>query len=112
MLGHNVIDQDLLILREHLPSMVLRALPVIDILRLAPLAFPQSPLCTRLVKYYKRIGDSLNLPLSHCRSTLVLFQEMRGFHRAERDQPGVASLLPGVTGTERERRSRGPSSRP
>lgn len=43
VLGHNVIDHDLPILREHVPGMALHALPVIDTLRLSPLAFPQNP---------------------------------------------------------------------
>ncbi len=76
VLGHNVIEHDLPILREHLPSMTLHALPVIDTLRLSPLAFPQNPY-HRLIKDYKLIRDSLNSPLSDCRSTLVLFQDQR-----------------------------------
>lgn len=76
VLGHNVIDHDLPILREHLPGMALHALPVIDTLRLSPLAFPQNPY-HRLIKDYKLVRDSLNSPLSDCRSTLVLFQDQR-----------------------------------
>ncbi|WP_204349643.1 hypothetical protein, partial [Serratia marcescens] len=44
--------------------------------RLSPLAFPQNPY-HRLIKDYKLIRDSLNSPLSDCRSTLVLFQDQR-----------------------------------
>ncbi|NYT60828.1 RecQ family ATP-dependent DNA helicase [Alcaligenaceae bacterium] len=76
VLGHNAIAHDLPILREHAPNMVLHTLPVIDTLRLSPLAFPQNPY-HRLVKDYKLIRDSLNSPLSDCRSTLVLFQDQR-----------------------------------
>lgn len=76
VLGHNIIDHDLPILHEHLPGMALHTLPVIDTLRLSPLAFPQNPY-HRLVKDYKLIRDSLNSPLSDCRSTLVLFQDQR-----------------------------------
>lgn len=76
VLGHNVIAHDLPILREHSPNMALHTLPVIDTLRLSPLAFPQNPY-HRLVKDYKLIRDSLNSPLSDCRSTLVLFQDQR-----------------------------------
>ncbi|HBO7483619.1 TPA: RecQ family ATP-dependent DNA helicase, partial [Pseudomonas aeruginosa] len=76
VLGHNVIDHDLPILREHFPGMALHALPVIDTLRLSPLAFPQNPY-HRLIKDYKLIRDSLNSPLSDCRSTLVLFLDQR-----------------------------------
>lgn len=76
VLGHNVIEHDLPILRQQAPDLALHALPVIDTLRLSPLAFPQNPY-HRLVKDYKLIRDSLNSPLSDCRSTLVLFQDQR-----------------------------------
>ncbi|MDH4562298.1 RecQ family ATP-dependent DNA helicase [Pseudomonas sp. BN411] len=76
VLGHNVIEHDLPILRGHAPQLALHALPVIDTLRLSPLAFPQNPY-HRLVKDYKLIRDSLNSPLADCRSTLVLFQDQR-----------------------------------
>lgn len=74
VLGHNVLAHDLPILHAHEPDMVLHALPVIDTLRLSPLAFPQNPY-HRLVKDYKLIRDSLNSPLSDCRSTWSLFQD-------------------------------------
>lgn len=74
VLGHNVIEHDLPILRSHAPQLALHRLPVIDTLRLSPLAFPQNPY-HRLVKDCKLIRDSLNSPLSDCRSTLTLFQD-------------------------------------
>ena len=43
VLGHNVIGHDLPILREQAAHLVLHQLPVIDTLRLSPLAFPQNP---------------------------------------------------------------------
>src|SRR5690606_26409842 len=76
VLGHNVIDHDLPILRQQAPQLALHQLPVIDTLRLSPLAFPQNPY-HRLVKDYKLIRDSLNSPLSDCRSTLTLFNDQR-----------------------------------
>lgn len=76
LLGHNVIDHDLPILKAQAPHLALHQLPVIDTLRLSPLAFPQNPY-HRLVKDYKLIRDSLNSPLSDCRSTLTLFQDQR-----------------------------------
>ncbi|MFJ2458015.1 RecQ family ATP-dependent DNA helicase [Pseudomonas neuropathica] len=76
VLGHNVIDHDLPILQEQASHLVLHKLPVIDTLRLSPLAFPQNPY-HRLVKDYKLIRDSLNSPLSDCRSTLTLFNDQR-----------------------------------
>ena len=71
VLGHNIIDHDLPILLEQAAHLALHQLPVIDTLRLSPLAFPQNPY-HRLVKDYKLIRDSLNSPLSDCRSTLTL----------------------------------------
>ncbi|MBK4990662.1 RecQ family ATP-dependent DNA helicase [Pseudomonas sp. S36] len=76
VLGHNVVEHDLPLLRELSPGMALHNLPVIDTLRLSPLAFPQNPY-HRLIKDYKLVRDSLNSPLSDCRSTLVLFQDQR-----------------------------------
>lgn len=76
VLGHNVIDHDLPILQDQAPRLSLHQLPVIDTLRLSPLAFPQNPY-HRLVKDYKLIRDSLNSPLSDCRSTLTLFNDQR-----------------------------------
>jgi len=76
VLGHNVIDHDLPILKQQAPTLALHQLPVIDTLRLSPLAFPQNPY-HRLVKDYKLIRDSLNSPLSDCRSTLTLFNDQR-----------------------------------
>ncbi|WP_376779514.1 hypothetical protein [Stutzerimonas nitrititolerans] len=40
VLGHNVIDHDLPILKQQAPQLALHQLPVIDTLRLSPLAFP------------------------------------------------------------------------
>lgn len=72
VLGHNVIAHDLPILQRAAPQLALLQLPVIDTLRLSPLAFPQNPY-HRLIKDYKLIRDSLNSPLADCRSTLTLF---------------------------------------
>ncbi|MEH6541475.1 RecQ family ATP-dependent DNA helicase [Halopseudomonas sp.] len=89
LLGHNVIEHDLPILKQQAPALAMHSLPVIDTLRLSPLAFPQNPY-HRLVKDYKLIRDSLNSPLADCRSTLVLFKDQRdafmllnGANRAE-----------------------------
>ncbi|WP_121419064.1 RecQ family ATP-dependent DNA helicase [Pseudomonas aeruginosa] len=76
VLGHNVIEHDLAILRQQAPQLKLHQLPVIDTLRLSPLAFPQNPY-HRLVKDYKLIRDSLNSPLSDCRATLTLFKDQQ-----------------------------------
>ena len=79
VLGHNVLAHDLPVLRELrelAPDSPLLQLPVIDTLHLSPLAFPQNPY-HRLIKDYKLIRDSLNSPLSDCRSTLTLFADQQ-----------------------------------
>ena len=52
VLGHNVIAFDLPQLRSVAPELHIITLPVIDTLRLSPLAFPRNPY-HRLVKHYK-----------------------------------------------------------
>lgn len=76
VLGHNVVGHDLPLIRAVAPDLTMLGLPVIDTLRLSPLAFPQNPY-HRLVKDYKLIRDSLNSPLADCRSTLTLFLDQR-----------------------------------
>ncbi len=76
VLGHNIVEHDLPVLRAAAPSAALLHLPAIDTLRLSPLAFPQNPY-HRLIKDYKLIRDSLNSPLSDCHSTLTLFADQQ-----------------------------------
>lgn len=103
VLGHNVIDHDLPILKQQAPDLALHGLPVIDTLRLSPLAFPQNPY-HRLVKDYKLIRDSLNSPLTDCRSTLTLFKRpAHGLRRAQHEPPGRAPVLPDATGSNTQK---------
>ncbi|MCZ4303848.1 RecQ family ATP-dependent DNA helicase [Zoogloeaceae bacterium G21618-S1] len=76
ILGHNLVAHDLPVLRSAAPASAALQLPVIDTLRLSPLAFPQNPY-HRLIKDYKLIRDSLNSPLSDCRATLTLFADQQ-----------------------------------
>ncbi len=65
LLGHNIIDHDIPHLRALNPNLRLLKLPVVDTLRLNPLAFPQRPY-HRLVKHYKDAGlvrNQVNDPL-------------------------------------------------
>ena len=55
VLGHNVIDFDLPRLEKREPNLRLLLLPVIDTLRLSPLAFPQNRYHS-LIKHYKDGG--------------------------------------------------------
>ena len=76
VLGHNLIDHDLPLLKSQAPQLALHDLAVVDTLRLSPLAFPKNPY-HRLIKDYKLIRESLNSPLGDCRSTLTLFQDQQ-----------------------------------
>ncbi|UFH51292.1 RecQ family ATP-dependent DNA helicase [Pseudomonas sp. KNUC1026] len=76
LLGHNLLDHDLRILREQAAELGLLHLPALDTLRLSPLAFPRNPY-HRLVKDYKLVRDTLNSPLADCRLTLSLFNDQR-----------------------------------
>lgn len=74
LLGHNLLAHDLPLLQAAAPDLAMLRLPVIDTLRLSPLAFPQNPY-HRLIKDYKLIRASLNSPLADSRSTLALFHD-------------------------------------
>jgi ATP-dependent DNA helicase RecQ len=76
VLGHNLIEHDLPLLRSQAPDLALHGLSVIDTLRLSPLAFPKNPY-HRLIKDYKLIRESVNSPLGDCRATLSLFQDQQ-----------------------------------
>lgn len=87
MLGHHIIAHDLPILSRVAPDLALLQLPVIDTLRLSPLAFPQNPY-HRLIKNYKLIRDSINSPLADCRATLTLHQDqITAFEQLTQNNP-------------------------
>lgn len=62
VLGHNLLQHDLPILKEQFPELHLNRLPVIDTLFLSPLAFPENPY-HHLVKDYKLMSTGLNDPV-------------------------------------------------
>ena len=79
ILGHNVIDFDLLHLRKADPNLRLLQKPVIDTLRLGPLAFPRNPY-HHLVKHYKDaqlLRVERNDPEIDAQLTLDVFKEQR-----------------------------------
>ena len=43
LMGHNIIEHDLVYLKKHAPNLSWHSLPTIDTLRLSPIAFPQNP---------------------------------------------------------------------
>lgn len=77
LVGHNIIDFDLPHLRALKPGLRLLALPVIDTLRLNPLAFPRNPY-HHLVKHYQDgriVRGCLNDPELDARLTLDLLAD-------------------------------------
>ena len=79
LLGHNLIAFDLPYLRAAKPDLRLLGLPVIDTLRLSPLAFPRNPY-HRLVKHYQDgalVRGRRNDPELDARLALKVFGEQR-----------------------------------
>lgn len=74
LLGHNLLDHDLPVLRKQLPDLKLHKRPVIDTLFLSPLVFPEHPY-HHLVKDYKLMRTGLNDPVEDARNAGVLFQD-------------------------------------
>ena len=79
LLGHNIIDFDLKHLEAANPNLKLLALPVIDTLRLSPLAFPSNPY-HHLVKHYQDGGlrrGRINDPELDSRLALDVFADQQ-----------------------------------
>ena len=79
VLGHNLVAFDLPHLAAAKPDLRLLGLPVIDTLRLSPLAFPRNPY-HRLVKHYQGGGlvrGRINDPELDARLALDVFDEQR-----------------------------------
>ncbi len=79
VLGHNLIEFDLPYLRAAKPDLRLHDLPVIDTLRLSPLAFPRNPYHL-LVKHYQDgslLRGRINDPELDARLALEVFGEQR-----------------------------------
>ncbi|PWV64743.1 RecQ family ATP-dependent DNA helicase [Plasticicumulans acidivorans] len=74
LLGHNLLDHDLPLLRALAPAHPLLALPVLDTLYLSPLAHPENPYHA-LVKDYKLVRSAANDPLADARLSAQLFRE-------------------------------------
>ena len=92
VLGHNVIGFDLPHLRSARPGLRLLKLPVIDTLRLSPLAFPRHPY-HHLVKHYQDGGlirDTRNNPLLDAGLALEVFGDQRDeFLKLRHRSPGL-----------------------
>ncbi len=106
ILGHNVIDFDLPHIQAAAPDLTLLKLPVIDTLRLNPLAFPRNPY-HHLVKHYQDgqiQRGRLNDPELDARLTLSLFVDQRtAFLRLHQSNPALLTLWHGLTTLEEGR---------
>ncbi len=79
ILGHNVIEHDLPYIKAANPNLRLLSLPVIDTLRLSPLAFPRNPY-HHLIKHYQDgeiIRSQANNPELDARLALDVFHDER-----------------------------------
>ncbi len=77
LVGHNIIAFDLPHIRAFNPDSQLLKLPVVDTLKLSPLAFPKNPY-HHLVKHYQDGGlirGQINNPLLDAELTLQLFKD-------------------------------------
>lgn len=87
LLGHNLVEHDIPILRRRLPEHPLFRLPIIDTLILSPICFPENPY-HRLVKDYKLVRESLNDPVADARQAAALFvdefQALEGLRQKDR----------------------------
>ena len=89
LLGHNIVAFDIPYLRALNPHLTLLRLPVIDTLRLNPLAFPQRPY-HRLVKHYKDGGlvrRQINDPLLDSKLAVEAFAKQ--LNELEDKPPGL-----------------------
>ena len=84
LLGHNLIDHDLTVLRQTDPDLRLLRTRVVDTLYLSPLAFPRNPY-HRLVKNYKLVKDTVNDPVADAKLATRLFSEQYNSLRQQAD---------------------------
>lgn len=98
VMGHHIIEHDLPCLHKAAPDLSCLRLPVIDTLRLSPLAFPQNPY-HRLLKNHKIIASQLNSPEADCRATWTLFQDQcRAFNHLRVNAPQEFELYENLYG--------------
>jgi ATP-dependent DNA helicase RecQ len=74
LLGHNLIQHDVPILRGYAPQLHLFNKPLIDTLVLSPLAFPENPY-HHLIKDYKLSRESKNEPVADAQKAIQVFTD-------------------------------------
>ncbi len=96
VLGHNVIEHDLLYLREARSNLRILTQPPIDTLWLNPLAFPRNPY-HRLVKHYKdgrlQAGNASDPELDAGLVLTVLRNQLAQFQKVARSDPDLLTAL-------------------
>ena len=93
LLGHNILEHDLPILRRAGQAPGLYNKPVIDTLFLSPLAFPENPY-HRLVKDYKLVRDSVSDPVADSRIAISVFRDQwERFEHMGADFGGQSDIL-------------------
>ncbi len=89
ILGHNIINHDLALVKKVLQEAQILRLPVIDTLYLSPLAFPENPY-HKLIKNYKLIKNSKNNPVADSKLTRDVFKDhIAAFSVLNRSDPGL-----------------------
>ena len=92
LMGHNILGHDLKYLQSAAPDAAWLKLPLIDTLRLSPLAFPQNPY-HRLIKNHKIISSEINSPLADCQACWQLFQDQcTAFGKIKAEKPEEFAL--------------------
>jgi ATP-dependent DNA helicase RecQ len=92
IMGHNIINHDLALVKEVSPDAFILRLPVIDTLYLSPLAFPENPY-HKLIKNYKLIKNSKNNPVADSKLTWDVFKDqVAAFSVLNRKEPGLISF--------------------
>ncbi|NWH05352.1 RecQ family ATP-dependent DNA helicase [Desulfobacter latus] len=88
ILGHNIINHDLALIKKILPDTPVLNLPVIDTLYLSPLAFPENPY-HKLVKNYQLVKHSKNNPVADAELAWSIFKDqvtaLSAIHAVEPD---------------------------
>ena len=92
ILGHNIINHDLALVKKILPDAPILRLPVIDTLYLSPLAFPENPY-HKLIKNYKLVKNSKNNPVADANLAWAVFEDqVAAFTVLNRNDPGLISF--------------------
>ncbi|MCB9495174.1 MAG: RecQ family ATP-dependent DNA helicase [Desulfobacteraceae bacterium] len=92
VLGHNIINHDLLLAENIFPEAGFLKLPVIDTLYLSPLAFPENPY-HRLIKDYKIVRTGKSDPVKDALlSHSIFIDQINAFVLQKKLNPGLLSF--------------------